>query len=337
MVRVVICGSGFIGRIHSMAYKNLPDAKLAGVMGASEKAGKLAAELGVRTYKSLDEVLRDDSVDMLDVCVPTFLHREFVERGLAAGKHVLCEKPMAVTLEDAAAIMEAVERAGTFFMIAHNHRFYVENVFVQEAAASGKLGKILCCSAYRLGVTPDWSEGGWINEPSKSGGAATDLILHDIDLCNWIGGKPKLVMAQGIRSKLGAWDYMDISIDYEGGVKGFVEGGSMLKGQWPFTQEHRILGEAGTAQWISRMGKNIENRATAQSTIGLFLEGQPAYFHEWKRRDPYEIEIEYFLNCIKENKSPEIVRPIDGFRALQVSVAAKQSAETLLPVKIEEI
>lgn len=336
MTKVVICGSGFIGRIHSQAYKNLPDAKLAGVVDANtEKAGKLASELGVKVYVNLDDVLNDDAVDMIDICVPTFLHREFVVKGLAAGKHVLCEKPIALTLEDAGAIVDAAEKANTKFMIAHNHRFYVENVFVQKAASSGKLGKILSCSASRIGVTPDWSEGGWINDPSKSGGAATDLILHDIDLCNWIGGKPRLVMAQGIKSSLGAWDYMGISIDYESGIKGFVEGGTMCKGQWPFTQEHRIMGEKGVAQWLSRMGKNIENRAAAQSTIGLFLEGEPAYYHEWIRRDPYEIEIEYFLKRIKENKAVETVKPIDGYRALQVSVAAKQSAETLKPVLLD--
>lgn len=336
MINVVICGSGFIGRIHAQAYKNLPDARIIGVMDAnSGKGTKLSSELGVRLYESLDEVVKDDSVDMIDICVPTFLHREFVEKGLSAGKHVLCEKPMALTLEDADAIVNAAEKAGSKFMVAHNHRFYVENVFVHETAMSGKIGNIYTCSAYRIGVTPDWSEGGWITDPAKSGGAATDLILHDIDLCNWIGGKPRLVMAQGVKSARGAWDYMDISIDYESGMKGFVEGGWMCRGQWPFTQEHRIMGEKGAVQWISRMGKNIENRASAQSVIGLFVEDEPAYYHEWTKRDAYEIEIEYFLNCIKNGGMVETVKAIDGYRALQVSLAAKKSAETLQPVHID--
>jgi len=296
----------------------------------------LADELGIKIYASIDEVLKDDSVDVLDVCVPTFLHREFVEKGLSAGKHVLCEKPIALTLEDGAAIVNAAEKANTKFMIAHNHRFYVENDFIQQTAISGKLGKIYSCSASRIGITPQWSEGGWITDPLKSGGAATDFILHDIDLCNWIGGKPRLVMAQGIKSHRGAWDYMDISIDYESGIKGFVEGGWMCKGEWPFTQEHRIMGDNGVAQWTSRAEKNIEKRNQANSVIGIFLDGQPALYPEWKKRDNYEIEIEYFLGCIKDNIPAKKVMAIDGYRALQVSLAAKKSAEIKQAVSIED-
>jgi len=295
----------------------------------------MAGELGIKVYRDLDAVLRDDGVDMLDICVPTFLHREFVEKTLAAGKHALCEKPMALTVEDCAAMVEAGEKASAKFMVAHNHRFYVENDMIQKLAVSGRMGKIYSCSAYRIGVTPDWSEGGWITDPLKSGGAATDFILHDIDLCNWIGGRPRLVMAQGIRSERGAWDYMDISIDYDSGIKGFVEGGWMCKGQWPFTQEHRVMGDKGIANWVSRAEKNIEKRNQANSVIGVFIEGEPAEYPEWKKRDNYEIEIEYFLDCAANDKPVEIVRPIDGYRAIQVSLAAKKSAETLKPVPIE--
>ncbi len=335
MYSVVICGTGFIGRIHAAAYKNQINGRLAGVMDAyPEKAEKLALELGVKAYDSFDRLLSDDSVDVIDVCVPTFLHRTFVEKGLAAGKHVLCEKPMALTLEECDAIVNAAEKAETKYMIAHNHRFYVENDLVYQTAASGKLGKIYSCSAYRIGVTPDWSEGGWIVDPSKSGGAATDFILHDIDLCNWIGGKPRVVMAQGIRSSRGAWDYMDISIDYESGIKGFVEGGWMCRGEWPFTQEHRILGENGVAQWVSRAEKNIEKRNQANSVIGIFVEGRKAEYPQWVKRDNYEIEIEYFLDCIKKNVPVDKIKAIDGYRAIQVSLAAKESAETLKPVVI---
>jgi UDP-N-acetylglucosamine 3-dehydrogenase len=334
-VDIGICGCGFIGRIHARAYKAMPGVSIRAVFDSDpEKARAMAQDTGARSSDSFDALLSDERIEVVSICLPTFLHREHVVRALQAGKHVLCEKPIALTTDDALAMFEAAEQARGRFMVGLTHRFYTENLLVQEAAASGRLGKVLSCSACRLGVLPDWSAGGWMSDPALSGGAATDFIIHDIDLCNWIGGEPRLVMAQGIRSPRGAWDYLDISIDYESGVKGFVEGGWIFKGAWPFTQEHRILGEKGAAQWRSRMGKNIEARMQADSVVGIFVEGREAEYPQWEKRDAFEREVEYFLECVRADKAPEIVRPIDALRALQVSLAARQSAESRRPVEI---
>jgi UDP-N-acetylglucosamine 3-dehydrogenase len=338
-IGVGICGCGFIGRIHAKAYKALAGgATLRGVFDADpEKARSMAQETGARAFDSFSELLVDESIAVVSICLPTFLHREHVERALDAGKHVLCEKPIALTTEDALAMIAAAQTARGRFMVGLTHRFYAENLLVQEAAASGRLGRVLSCSASRLGILPDWSAGGWLRDPALSGGAVTDLIMHDIDLCNWIGGEPRLVMAQGVRTSGGGWDYMGISIGYDNGVKGFVEGGWLFKGAWPFTQEHRILGEGGAAQWRSRMGKNIEGRMRADSVVGIYRDGAEAEFPAWEKRDPFEREVEYFLDCVRSGRSPEIVRPIDALRALQVSVAAIHSAESSRPVEIRPL
>lgn len=334
MVKVGICGCGFIGKIHGKAWRSLSEAAVEGCYDVSPAAAKsLAGELGAQSFGSFERMLA--AVDVVSVCVPTSFHRQYAIAALEAGKHVLCEKPIALSLEDASAMLAAAAAAKTFFMVGLTHRFYAENVLVHEAAAGGRLGTVLSCSAYRLGVMPDWSAGGWMADGSKSGGAATDFVMHDIDLCNWIGGEPKLVMAQGIKSASGAWDYMDISIHYASGVKGFVEGGWLFKGQWPFSQEHRILGTKGAAQWVSRMAKNIEKRMSADSTIGIYIEGEEADLPAWQRRDPFEREMEYFLQCVISGNKPSVVTPLDAYRALQVSLAARQSAETLSPVRID--
>jgi UDP-N-acetylglucosamine 3-dehydrogenase len=333
---VAICGCGFVGKIHARAYRSLDGVEIRGVFDADlDKAAALAQETGSRRFESLAALLADDAVEIVSVCVPTFAHREYVEAALGAGKHVLCEKPIALSTEDALAMVEAAEKSAGLFMVGLTHRFYPENVLVQQAAASGRLGRVLSCSAYRQGVMPDWSAGGWMGDPVKSGGAATDFIMHDIDLCNWIGGQPALVMAQGIRSARGAWDYMDITIEYESGVKGFVEGGWLFKGSWPFTQEHRVMGEKGTAQWRSRMGKNIEGRMEADSVVGVYIEGEEAAFPTWEKQDPFALEARYFLDCVRAGKPPETVRPLDAVRALEVSLAAKRSAESKRPVELK--
>jgi UDP-N-acetylglucosamine 3-dehydrogenase len=334
-LNAVICGAGFIGSIHAKAYENIKGVTLKGIFDVNtDKVKDFSEKFKISHYDKLEDVLNDNQIDIIDICVPTFKHMEIIKKSVKAEKNILCEKPLALNIEDARTIIDIVTSSNIRFMVGHTHRFYKENLLVHEAAKTGKLGNILSCSAYRLGSRPDWSENNWIIDGGKSGGAATDFILHDIDLCNWIGGKPNLVMAQGIKSQNGAWDYMDISINYESGIKGFVEGGWMFKGEWPFTQEHRIMGEKGTAQWVSKMGKNIEGRNVADSKIGIFIEGNKTEYPEWIKKDPFEIEIEYFINCIKDNKPIEVVQPIDALRALQVSLAAKESAQTLKPVEI---
>ena len=309
--------------------------KIRGVFDASEdKAVALARETGARCYESAAALLADDGVDVVSVCVPTFAHRQYVEAALAAGKHVLCEKPIALNMKDASAMIEAADKSNALLMVGLTHRFYPENNLVQEAATSGRLGNVLSCSAYRMGVMPDWSADSWMVDPEKSGGAATDFIMHDIDLCNWIGGEPALVTAQGIRSAKGAWDYMHISIEYESGFKGFVEGGWLFKGPWPFTQEHRIMGEKGTAQWRARMGKNIEGRMEADSVVGVYVDGEEAVFPVWEKQDPFALEVRCFLDCARDGRAPAVLKPVDAVRALEVSLAAKQSAESMKPVKI---
>ena len=337
-LNAIICGAGFVGKMHANAYEKVKDVKLLGVFDINtDKSKELSEKYNIKKYDKYNDILIDNQIDLVDICVPTFKHREYTEKAFQASKHVLCEKPIALNLEDAEFMVGLAKKSDLKFMVGHSHRFYKENVIVQEAATSKKLGKILSCSASRLGVVPDWSEDSWINDDARSGGAATDFLFHDIDLCNWIGGKPNIVMAQGLRTPNGAWDHMGISIDYESGIKGFIEGGWMFKGEWPFTQEHRIMGEKGTAQWFSRMGKNIEKRNIADSKVGIFIEGKEASFPEWERRDPFEIEIEYFVKCILNNKPIEIVKPIDAVRALQVSIAAKESAKILKPIKINEV
>jgi UDP-N-acetylglucosamine 3-dehydrogenase len=334
MLKVGICGCGFIGKIHAKSWKAQPGAAFTGCFDASANAaGVLAQEYGGTAFASFEEMLK--SVDIVSVCVPTFLHRQYAVAALSEGRHVLCEKPIALTLDDARSIIDAADSSRSLFMVGLTHRFYAENVLVHEAATSGRLGTVLSCSAYRLGLMPDWSAGGWMADPSKSGGAATDFVMHDIDLCNWVGGEPKIVMAQGMKSPRGAWDYLGISIHYAGGIKGFVEGGWLFKGKWPFSQEHRIMGSNGCAQWISRMAKNIEGRMSADSSVRIYVEGEEAQHPSWQRRDPFEREMEYFLARVQDNRLPSLVTPRDAYRALQVSLAAKRSAETLAPVEIE--
>ena len=160
MVTISILGAGFMGQAHAANYKALGDrVRVKTVCGRDpERARKLAADLGAEPTTDLDAVIADREVDVVDVCLPTPLHRETAERAFAAGKHVFLEKPIALTPEDADAIVEAAERSGRIFMVGLVLRFWPEYVELQRRLAAGELGRPLQsprtgCPLPRTGTT----------------------------------------------------------------------------------------------------------------------------------------------------------------------------------------
>lgn len=131
MVRIGLLGCGFIGKVHAKAYAQIPDAKVVAVVDRdSGRAKEVAEELGAEVVPVVDDLLSRQDIDMVDVCLPTYLHADHVIAAARAGKHVLCEKPMALSLEQADAMIEATEQAGVAFMVGHTLRFWPEYVAI---------------------------------------------------------------------------------------------------------------------------------------------------------------------------------------------------------------
>ena len=130
MIGVAIFGGGFMGASHAANYAELGDrVRVRWVCShPSERAAKVAESIGAELSSELDDALRDPQVDVVDICLPTSLHREVAERAFSAGKHVFLEKPIALTREDADAIVAAAERSGQIFMVGLVLRFWPEYV-----------------------------------------------------------------------------------------------------------------------------------------------------------------------------------------------------------------
>lgn len=209
MVGVGIVGLGFMGRHHSSIYADNPKArvvavsdidekKLAGDWGdpvgnVSQASGSRADLTGISTYADFDDMLADEHVDMVDITLPTFLHAEFAGRALDAGKHVLLEKPIALTLDQADMIIRAARSSGRKFMVAHCIRFWPEYNVVREIVAQQKYGRVLSAVLRRLSATPVWGWQNWLLDRSRSGGVCVDMHIHDIDYLNCLFGLPVAV------------------------------------------------------------------------------------------------------------------------------------------------
>jgi len=226
MVRVGIAGIGFMGVTHFKAYQQLEgpeSAQVAAVFTRDEKklagdwsnvrgnfggAGGVQDLTDVRKYRDLEALLADPEIDLLDLCLPSYLHREVAIRAMEAGKHVLVEKPIALSVEDADAMIETAERTGRLLMVAQVLRFWPEFAAIKDLIDSGDHGELLGAHFKRVISRPDWSGDNWFSDPAKTGGAVVDLHIHDTDFVQYLFGAPSEVWSSGVVSASGQIDYL---------------------------------------------------------------------------------------------------------------------------------
>ena len=186
---------------------------------------KAEAYPGVKAWETLDEALQDDKVDAVYVASPVFLHVSQTIAALRAGKHVVCEKPVAMNYAEASAMVEEAKRAGRLFGVAYYRRGYPKLQRAKELIASGAIGKPLFVEAVYHGWLES-EERGWLRDPKVAGGGPLyDVASHRIDACNYLFGKPE--RAVGLRSnavhELKVEDSATVLIGYAGGVHAVVD------------------------------------------------------------------------------------------------------------------
>lgn len=334
-MRVAVLGAGFMGSTHARAFKQIPGVEIAAIYAHSERrAAPLAEELGTTWTGQLESILRDESIDAIDNCLPTPHHRPVTEAAIAAGKHVLLEKPIALTDEDAKALVDLAAETDKVFMIAHVLRFWPEYIELARLVQSGEYGKPLTGLAYRRQPFPAWSE--LFSKSELTGGAVIDMMIHDYDALNWIFGTPKSVLARGLNNpRSGGWDQVQVMIDYGDG-SALVDGGMMMPESYPFTSSFQVLCERGAMEYNFQAGGRSVEVGGGVNELKLYPnEGDPRVI-EVEQKDPYLAEVEYFVECVKNGVPADRATPADSRVALQVALAAREAVEqeSLVPVSL---
>ena len=323
MINVAILGGGFMGAAHAANYQALAGrARVKWVASrASDKAVRVAEAVGAKLTSDLDAALRDPEVDVVDICLPTPLHREVAERAFAAGKHVFLEKPIALSAEDADAIIAAAEASGRVFMVGMVLRYWPEYVELKRLVAAGELGRPLSVSTYRLSPPADWAD--WFADPKQSGGVPVDLLVHDFDQMNWLLGKPRSVFA---RAPIPGHVHALVTYD---GAEGIAEGSMSMPKSYPFSSDVRVLCEGGVAQYSfsagpAEAGGNVGAQLTARG-LRLYPAGGEPRTVEVDSADPWGPEIEAFLACVEQGRQPEQGTGEQAKEALLVALATNRS------------
>ncbi|MBN2296921.1 MAG: Gfo/Idh/MocA family oxidoreductase [Pirellulales bacterium] len=269
MISVGITGLGFMGMIHYLAYgrKNgiqvkaiceTDPVRLAGdwrsIKGNFGPQGKKMDLAGIAKYPTLDELLEDPTIDLVDICLPPSQHADAVVAALKAGKHVFCEKPIALKSADAQRMVRTAKQAGKMLLIGHVLPFFPEYRYAYRTVKSGKYGKVIGGSFKRMISDPLWM--GHFYDPDVCGGPMIDLHIHDAHFIRLICGMPKAVQTIG-RMRGEVLEIFNSQFIYDDGPMVTASCGALMQQGRPFTHAFEIYLEKATLLFdFATIGKN---------------------------------------------------------------------------------
>ncbi len=338
-MRTAVVGLGVMGRTHANAMKRLPDAELACIVDVDPaKRERGAADFGVPTYDSLEAALAAEKLDMVNITLPTYLHSGAAVQALEAGLHVLCEKPMAIDVEQCQAMIEAARKAGKQLMIAQVLRFWPEYIKLKEIIDGGEYGALRAIHCTRLSGPPLWSWDNWLMDAKRSGGALLDLHVHDIDWINCLLGRPKAVFASSVHiEKFGGWAHTFANYSYDG-VTATAEGGWAMPGSFGFVMAFRALLDGAVVTYSSADSPTMKLCAEGeQEAKPVDLAAKMAEEDSGGNiaaTDGYYNECKYFVECLKAGKSPTTVTPQEAMVNIEIALAEARSSATGELVKL---
>jgi predicted dehydrogenase len=318
-----------MGSTHAAAWAATP-AEIAGFLSKDgETAASLQKQYGGKIYPDLASLLPD--VDMVDICAPTHRHHEMVLEAAAAGKDIVCEKPLARTLAQAKEMVEVCQQAGVKLLVAHVVRYFPEYAQAQAQVAANAIGRPAVIRLTRGAFQPKKAADNWFVDFEKSGGMMLDLMIHDFDYARWLAGDVVQVYAKSIGNSLPgtAVDHGLAILTHKNGAISHVEG-SWAYPPPLFRTRLEIAGDNGWIQFDSEQMTAVKLHLHQQGgdAPDVPIPGSPML------EDPYTTQIKAFYDHI-EHDAPVVVTAVDGYKALEIALAAIQSAQTGKPVVIE--
>jgi predicted dehydrogenase len=327
-MKVGIAGVGFMGTTHAAGW-SATDADLVGFCAeTTDEAAGLAQIYRAQVYPDYAALLND--VDVIDICTPTHLHFEMVLQAAAAGKHIICEKPLARTVAQAQEMIRVCRAAGVKLFVAHVVRFFPEYALAQAQIDRGKIGKPGVVRLTRASYRPKKPSGNWFLDFEKSGGMMLDLMIHDFDYARWICGDVESVFAKNVTSA-----HPEAVIEYGIAILKHTSGAlSHVVGGWAyppptFRTSFEIAGDGGLIEWSSDSTAPISLllRKDKADAPDVGLPGSPV------AESPYTTQIKEFYEALKGDRLAR-VSAADGLASVQIALAAIESAQTGKPIQI---
>jgi predicted dehydrogenase len=349
-LRVAIIGCGGIANgKHLPSLKKLEQVEMVAFCDIEiKKAEKAAIEYGTpeaAVYKNYKQLLEDESIDVVHVLTPNISHAEISIASMEAGKHVMCEKPMAKSSEEAKLMVETAERTGKKLTIGYNNRFRPDSQYLHNVCKQGDLGEVYYARAHaiRRRAVPTW--GVFLDEEKQGGGPLIDIGTHALDLTLWMmdNYKPKSVMGttyhklgqkKDAANAWGPWDPEKFTV--EDSAFGFItmENGAtiVLESSWALNTldideaKCSLSGTEGGADMKDGLRINGENFSKLYTT-NVELGAGGVAFYDGKAESDSDLEARLWVESIINNTEP-IVKPAEALVVTQILEAIYESAKT---------
>ncbi|MBQ8183537.1 MAG: Gfo/Idh/MocA family oxidoreductase [Clostridia bacterium] len=301
MLKIALVGVGGISGAHIPAWDEMENAELVALCDIRPE--RMEKYENKRHYTDFEEMLNSEEIDILDICLPTYLHADYAVKAMERGIHVICEKPVSLKAEDIDRVYETAKKNNVKFMVAQVLRFWPEYELLKEIYETKKYGKLLSGTMTRLGCYPRWSWDGWMMDEKRSGLVPFDLHIHDLDYMVYAFGMPEVVYK--FRSKQADQDF--ISINYNFGDFTINTEASWYATSYPFTAQFRfqfedalVANENGKMIIYLRDDEKIDLSEEAEGDTGDI---------NLPKSDAYANEIKYFFDCVVNDKPVEKIEP----------------------------
>lgn len=322
-VRTLLVGGGRIGEVHARNLLNHSDGlRLVGIVEPYPSASlkELVGEAGITIAEHVDELIGD--ADAVVIAAPTDLHDGILQRAVAAGAHVLCEKPLAADLETARRMVATAEQAGVVLQVGFNRRFDHNYRALRRAVVSGTLGRVEVVRVTSRDPAPPG-----IDYIRASGGLFMDMSIHDFDMARFLtGDEVESVFANGAClvddeiGRVGDIDTAIVTMRFSRGSLGLVE--NSRRASYGYDQRAEIHGSNGTAESCN----DTESRVRISDAGGVHEE-KPLHFFLERYRESFVAELASFASAVTHGQQPEVTGR-DGIEAMRIAEACRRSLET---------
>ena len=340
-LRIGVAGLGFMGATHIKAITQLEGVEIGALLNPSghrldgdfsDVSGNLGDGSPLRldmenitAYKEAEAFLADPTIDIIDICTPTPSHKNLTEAALRAGKHVLCEKPMARNSGEARSMAAVSAETGKLLMPAMCLRFIPEWKIIRDCVRDQRYGKVLAARFRRVGEPPTWNPSFFFDK-EKSGGAILDLHIHDADFVQFCFGKPRRVHAQGFSKVSGGIDHVNALYDFEDGPSVEAEGSWAMSPGFGFNMSYTVIFKNATLDYDMSRGEEAFRCHKADEAVP---DPEP------EETDGYRGEIRHLADAIRNGTPLSEVTVQDAIDSIELIEAEEQSIESGVPIDLK--
>lgn len=319
MLRIGLIGCGFMGGMHSACYNAIEGAEIVAVADIRrEKAEEVAKVHGAEIFATGEDLIKGADVDVIDICLPTYLHTQHAVMAMKAGRNVFIEKPVCLTNEEGKLLLETQKETGVKVQVGQVIRMWDEYVWLKEVIDKNEYGKICSAVFKRLSSFPTWGWENWLHVAEKSGSMAQDLHIHDVDFMRYIMGEPDNFSSSAVRDEKGMIQQIFTTFNY-GDTAVTVEGCWDYPVDFPFDAGYRVKFEKATVVFDKdgitvyykeggQFKPELKPAFEAENDIGGNLSSLGGYYNELK----------YFVDRLNAGEELEIAPLCEGVKSVEL-------------------